>query len=223
MNPALRASAAHVFVQSLEAPELGAEDAHHLFRVLRLREGEHVTVSDGLGQWRSTAVVGQALQPIGELVAEPAPPLLTIATAIPKGDRVDWMVQKLTEVGVGSVIFLHCARSVVKWEGDRAAKQLARMQRVAREAAMQSRRVWLPRLSGPMSFESAAARPGAVIADPDGQPFERSSDGACTVLIGPEGGLAEHELHGGPPLVRWGNHVLRVETAAVVVAVAILI
>ena len=61
MNPALRSSAAHVFVGSLAAPELDPDDAHHLVRVLRLRDGEPITASDGRGGWRSCTLVG--LQP----------------------------------------------------------------------------------------------------------------------------------------------------------------
>ena len=60
MNPALRASAAHVFVDSLDAPVPSDDDAHHLFRVLRLRDGEVVTVSDGNGSWRTTEEIGRA-------------------------------------------------------------------------------------------------------------------------------------------------------------------
>ncbi|MBK8333663.1 MAG: hypothetical protein IPL07_15130 [Acidimicrobiaceae bacterium] len=88
MNPALRSSAAHVFVQSLAALELQPDDAHHLFRVLRVRDGEVVTVTDGGGGWLVTQVAGQVLHPVSDPVFEPAPAQLTIASAIPKGDRV---------------------------------------------------------------------------------------------------------------------------------------
>jgi 16S rRNA (uracil1498-N3)-methyltransferase len=221
VNPALRHSAAHVFVHSLAAPELTDDDAHHLFRVLRLREGEQVSVSDGRGGWRLTTVVGKALAVAGDIAQLPAPPAVTIAVAIPKGDRLEWMVQKLTEIGVAEITFLHCERSAVRWAPDRAVRQLERVARVAREASSQSRRVWLPTLTGPVPFSEVAARPDAVVADPDGVPYERRT-GPCTVIIGPEGGLTALELAAASRTQRWGDHVLRVETAAIVAAASLL-
>jgi len=215
VNPVLRTSAAHVFVASLEAPELDADDAHHLLRVLRLRDGEVVTVSDGLGSWRTCEVRGEVLLPTGDIVQDPLNLAVTIASAIPKGDRAEWMVQKLTEVGVGAIVFLHCARSVVRWEGERGEKQLAKLRKVAREAAMQSRRTWLPEISGPVPLAQVLATPGAVVADPAGQPFQ----GASLVVIGPEGGFTPDELAAAPAVACLSPHVLRVETAALVAAV----
>jgi 16S rRNA (uracil1498-N3)-methyltransferase len=128
------------------------------------------------------------------------------------------MVQKLTEIGVSEIVFLHCARSVVRWEGDRAGKQLARMRRIAKEAAVQSRRVWLPTLRGPVSFTEVVATPGVVLAEPDGDP---AATGTC-VVVGPEGGFSPEELALPVPRVRVSNTVLRVETAAVVAAARFL-
>jgi 16S rRNA (uracil1498-N3)-methyltransferase len=218
VNPALRTSAAHVFVASLDDPHPEADDAHHLFRVLRLRDGETVTVSDGQGGWRATVVTNGSLIPTGDVERADSPPLGCVAAAIPKGDRCEWMVQKLTELGVREIVLLHCDRSVVRWDGDRGAKQLARMQRVAREASMQSRRVWLPLISGPVPFAEVAARPGTVLAEPDGDAVAHP---AC-IVIGPEGGFSSAELQLGLPKVRLAHTVLRVETAAVVAAVQYL-
>lgn len=214
MNPALRSSAAHVFVASVEVPEPDPDDLHHLFRVLRLRDGEVVTASDGRGAWRPMTATAGTLVPCGDVEHVEPPRHCTIVTAIPKGDRLEWMVQKLTEIGVAEIVFMQCARSVVRWEGERAAKQMARLQRVAREAASQSRRVWLPVLRGPVSFAEAAALPGAVLAEPDGTRGLQSD----VVLIGPEGGFSPEEL--AVPLPRLGllTTVLRVETAAIVAA-----
>lgn len=214
MNPALRASAAHVFVDDLASPQLATADAHHLFRVLRVRDGEAVTVSDGRGGWRECIVADGAVAAVSEVVTEQQPQRVVIAAAIPKGDRFDWLVQKLTELGASEMVFLHCERSVVRWSRDRVARHMARAHRIAREAAMQSRRVWLPELTGPMEFDDAARLPGAVIADPDGAEL----DSAQTVLVGPEGGFSERELAVELPRVGLGAHVLRVETAAVAAA-----
>ena len=83
----LRSSAAHLFVDDLSAPEPGRDDEHHLFRVLRLRDGERVTVGDGAGRWRATVVSGGALVPDGAVSTVVPAPDCTVATAVPKGDR----------------------------------------------------------------------------------------------------------------------------------------
>ncbi len=230
MNPLLRSSAAHVFVASLDEPELDSDDAHHLVRVLRLRDGEAVTASDGLGGWRPCVLSGGGLQVAGEAVREPQPAPVVIAAAVPKGDRAEWMVQKLTEVGVTRLVLVDCARSVVRWTGERAERQRMRLMRVAREAAMQSRRVWLPSVEGPLPYSEVVRGPGVVVAEPGGAPWSASmattvrpdTDGAITVVIGPEGGFGPEELALAPALVSLGEHVLRVETAALVAAVRLV-
>jgi 16S rRNA (uracil1498-N3)-methyltransferase len=113
----------------------------------------------------------------------------------------------------------------VRWSDERAVKQRARLVRIAREAAMQSRRVELPSIEGPVPFAavlSSSGGGGVVLADPDGAPAW-SHRGAewpwTTVVIGPEGGLTPAELGCGAPSVSLSPHVLRVETAAVAAAV----
>jgi 16S rRNA (uracil1498-N3)-methyltransferase len=126
----LRVSAAHVVVGSLDVPELDAEDAHHLARSLRLRDGELVTVTDGRGKWRPCRFrrAGTRLDAEAPIGAVAAPdPLLTIGFAPVKGERAEWTVQKLTELGVDRIVPLHGARSVVRWEGARATTAVARL------------------------------------------------------------------------------------------------
>lgn len=216
----MRSSSAHVFVADLDAPELDADDRHHLSRVLRLRAGETVSASDGQGAWRPCTWTGEGggLVAAGEVarVAAPAPPV-TVAFAPVKGDRPEWVVQKLTEVGVDRIVVLATARSVVRWEGERAAKQVGRLARVAREAAMQSRRVWLPEVAGVVPFAEAAGWGGGLaLAEPGGA---SPSLDRPVVLVGPEGGWSAEELAGGLARVNLGPTVLRAETAAVAAGV----
>jgi 16S rRNA (uracil1498-N3)-methyltransferase len=211
VDDALRRSAAHVLVADVDAPLLDDAAAHHLSRVLRLRDGAAVSVTDGAGQWRSCHLVAGALETGGDVEQEPPLPRLTVAVAPPKGDRLEWLVQKCTEVGVTSIVLLDAERSVVRWEGDRAARQLERLQRIALEAAMQSRRVWLPDVCGPVG--AATVLPGAVIAEPGGRPVD---PGDAVVAVGPEGGWSPDEVAMAAGRVDLGPHVLRVETAAVV-------
>jgi 16S rRNA (uracil1498-N3)-methyltransferase len=213
---ALRSSAAHVFVDDLDAPSLDEHDAHHLGRVLRLRDGQRVTVSDGRGRWRSGRWSHGALEVDGEVIVGPGGSSLTIAAAIPKGDRLEWMVQKLTEVGVGAITLVDCARSVVRWDAHRADSQLVRLGRIVRDSAMQSRRLWLPELRGPLPLAVVLGGDGVVVADPAGEPLTDTA--ATTVVIGPEGGFTAGEV-AGARFVALGDHVLRVETAAIVAAV----
>lgn len=157
--------------------------------------------------------------PDGAVVVEAeARPPLTVVFAPPKGDRPEWAVRKMTELGVDRIVPLLADRSVVRWSGDRASGPLARLRRVAREAAMQSRRVRLPEVEEPCSFEAVATRPGAVLAVPGGEP---PSLGHPVVIVGPEGGWSPEEEAAGLPTLGLGPGVLRTETAAVA-AVALL-
>jgi 16S rRNA (uracil1498-N3)-methyltransferase len=193
---------------------LAPDDRHHLERVLRLRPGDDVTLSDGAGG-RLRCRFGPVLEPVGEIerVARPSP-LVTVAFAVVKGQRPEWAVQKLTEIGVDRIVPLVSARSVVRWPAGEASGQVARLRRVAREAAVQSRRVWLPEVDAVTAFEVAVAESGAALAHPGGRP---PSLARPVVLIGPEGGWDESELSAvGASTIGLGPAVLRTETAAVV-------
>lgn len=205
----LRTSAAHVIVADIEDVALDAHDAHHLGTVLRLRPGEVVSVTDGAGRWRTGTWADGAIVPDGPVHTVPRPvPTITIGFAPVKGDRPEWTVQKLTELGVDRILVLHTTRSVVRWEGAKADKQLERLRRVAREAAGQSRRCYLPEI------EMVAALPAGALAQFEGDPLTLDEP---TVLIGPEGGWTDEEV-AGRRLVSLGPTVLRAETAAVAAA-----
>jgi 16S rRNA (uracil1498-N3)-methyltransferase len=216
--PALRTAAAHAFVASVDEPVLDDADRHHLERVLRLRPGQLVTVADGEGSWRVCRFEhGARLDPMGDVVSSAAPaPEVAVAFAPVKGDRTEWLVQKLTEVGVDRMIPVVTERAVVRWEGERAGRHVERLRRVAREAAMQSRRVWLPLVEDLTELAALAAREPVVAAEPGGR---RLALGAGVVLVGPEGGFAPAELAQLPTRVDLGPHVLRAETAAMVAGV----
>lgn len=211
---ALRRSAAHLLVDDVELPVLADADAHHLFRVLRVRDGEIVSVTDGAGRWRSCRAGGGAIVPVGDVSVEPpSASRVTIGVAIPKMDRPEWIVQKLTEVGVDRVVLLHADRSVVRWDDQRAAKHRRKLERVAAEALQQSRRVFRPVIEGPVAADEFL--PSAVAADPGGRPL--SSADTC-IAVGPEGGWSDRELALALDRVGLGSTVLRVETAALVAA-----
>ena len=98
-------AAAHVFVADLDAPVLDDADRHHLIHALRVRPGEEVTASDGTGGWRRCRFVSGALEPDGPLVhEEPLSPAVGVGFVVTKGARPEWVVQKLTEVGVDRIV-----------------------------------------------------------------------------------------------------------------------
>jgi 16S rRNA (uracil1498-N3)-methyltransferase len=213
-----RSAAAHVVVADLFAPEIDGEDAHHLGSVLRLRPGEAVGATDGSGGWRLCRFgSGGSLEVDGEVEREERPvPLLTVAFAPVKGDRPEWAVQKLTELGVDRIVVMRADRSVVRWEGTRSASHLERLRKVARQALMQSRLCWLPEVVGVSEFSQAATAAGAAMADPGGSP---PSLDFPTLLVGPEGGWSPAEEGSGLARVALGPGVLRSESAAVAAGV----
>lgn len=203
-----RLAAAQVFVQDLATPELSDADSHHLSRVLRLADGSAVCATDGAGGWRLGTLVAGSLAELQETNREPErTPTLTVGFAAPKGDRTEWAVRKLTEVGVDRIVLLQAERSVVRWDAKRSEKQLTKANRWTLESSRQCRRLWLPTLeiATPDRFT------GAVIADAGGRQVA-SADTA--ILVGPEGGWTNEERE-GREFVGLGEHILRTETAAV--------
>jgi 16S rRNA (uracil1498-N3)-methyltransferase len=212
VNPADVDAAAHVFVDDLAAPALHDDDHHHLARVLRVRDGDLVTVADGTGRWRP-ARMGTPLVPAGDVVTTAAAaPAVTICLALVKGDRPELAVQKLTELGADRVVLFGADRSVVRWDAARAARQRDRLRAVARAAAMQSRRARIPAVEVVGGFADVASLPGATLADRGGDPLSLAHP---TVLVGPEGGWSDAERAAGLARVALSDAVLRAETAAI--------
>ena len=209
-----RRAAAHVFVDDLEYPLLAPDDAHHLARVLRLRAGERVTASDGNGRFRACVFDGVGLVVDGGIESETSSPDVTVLFALSKGDKPETAVQKLTELGVSRIVPFVAERSVVKWDDTKSQRNVDRLRKVAREAAMQSRHVRLPRIDDVQSSLAAAvALVGDVtIAEPGGVPIDAS---VSAVAVGPEGGFTASELAGRRTVALPGG-ILRAETAAVV-------
>ena len=220
------AAATQVFVDEPARPVLADEDLHHLRRVLRLRPGEEVITADGRGSWGRASWRGEAeLEPVrgeagvggdGTVQFEVRPePGLTVAFAPVKGERPEWVVQKLTELGIDRIVPLLSERSVVRWSGARGKATVERLRRVGREAAAQCRRVWLPEVRDTMPFDELHTLGGpdeVVLAQLSG---DRPTVDQHVVAVGPEGGWSTSELASGLPTVGFGLSVLRAETAAV--------
>ena len=216
MMDLLRKSSAHVFINSLASPVLEEDDAHHLLKVLRITEHDVVSVCDGRGSWITAKLDKHGeLHPLSEVfTAAPRKHLLSVAFAPVKGEKPEVIVQKLTELGIDQIIPLSpTRRSVVKWDDVRAAKNEERLRKIAREAAMQSRRTWLPSIHSITALADVLAMPGCAIAEPGGVEISREHR---IVVIGPEGGFAPDEITTQVPTVSLGESILRAETAAIV-------
>jgi 16S rRNA (uracil1498-N3)-methyltransferase len=222
------------------APEPGdpvvleADDARHALRSLRLRAGRRFTSSDGRGAvvtCRVTRADGLLVE--GEVEARTVVlrprPTLWVLLSPPKGDRLAWAVQKLTEVGADAVVLVEAPRSVRRWEGERARRVAGRLGAVALEAAKQSRRPFLPTVSGPIGW--GAALEAALAVGPAVVLWEEAETALSSLLppepppavalaVGPEGGIPEEDARaaeaGGALLASLGPNVLRTEPAAVV-------
>jgi 16S rRNA (uracil1498-N3)-methyltransferase len=214
---------------------LGSDEARHLSRVCRLGVGDIVEVFDGKG-FATTARVakvdkaGADLIAVGPPIAErPNPCAITLASAIPKGDRFDWLVEKATELGIDRLIPIITERSVVA----PSESKLERLRKAIIEAAKQCRRNRLMILDPPATWKQLTSRfPRAirVVADPNGIPWSQCPEiprGSSVVLaVGPEGGFTTTERQDAL-LIGWreislGFNILRVETAGVAACAGLL-
>ncbi len=201
------------FVDDLMAPVLDHADERHLLGVRRLRNGEQILVADGAGAWRHCVIDGGGVVAVSDIIIEPpSTPSVTIAFAPIKGDRSEWAVAKLTELGVDRIIALGTLRAAVRWDETAAAKALARWERVAREAAAQARRPRLPEISRCQTLDELCGDPTVAMAIPGGAQLLPEHTVVC---IGPEGGWSDEERALDLPAVGLGDQVLRTETAAV--------
>jgi len=199
------------------------DEARHALTVLRMEVGDQVRLADGAGR-AGVGTISAAdrrsltieLVTVEVLPVDPAA-LITVAVAAPKGDRLGDLVRMLTELGVGTIQPLICAR------GERVPSNLERLTRISAEALKQCRRGTLPILAAPCSIaDLAASGECLIVLDPNGLPAQPGSPAPVTLVIGPEGGLTEAEsallAQAGAHSIRLAGPILRIETAAVAAA-----
>lgn len=231
-RPAATDAVAHAFADDLDdTVHVDGPDGHHLQRVRRLGAGERVTVADGAGTWREYAVASTGsgsltLRAEGDLRVEPREtPAIALAFALTKGEQPEAVVRAVTELGVDRILPVVSARSQVRWAGPRALREHERLTRVAREAAAQSRRAWLPEVLPVGDLAALAGHPGIAVGDREGGPVSDllpPPGGEWLGVVGPEGGLTPEERGAlGGRGVGLGPHVLRAGTAAVALAAAL--
>ena len=213
--------------------------ANHITRVLRLRSGDLLTVFDGSGgefgarieEFRKDSVVVTVEE--HRLLDRESPLPLTLVQGISRGERMDWIIQKATELGTSRIVPLFTKRSMVRLAERQAERKLQHWRAIAIAACEQCGRNKIPELAAPVDFfdvlpadDSGAMRlllsPTGNLRIEDlaevGQDLAPGVRKGITVLIGPEGGLEEVEqeaaLAAGFKAVRLGPRVLRTETAA---------
>ncbi len=207
---------------------LDAEEARHATRVLRLRPGSRIVLTDGQGRVAEAVLRVVAKR---EVVAEVMSTRrvsaaggagVSIAVSVLHSQAMDWAVQKAVEVGVRSLLPVLASRGQLSRAA--AHRRLDHWRRVALQALKQCRRPWAMEVTEPIGLvDLVRSRDpgGGLVADPRGQPLaEIARSEAPLLLIGPEGGLTpeEEECVSGArwARVRLGPHVMRAETAAVV-------
>ena len=223
----------------IEEARITGEDARHIMRVMRMKEGEEIVVVA-----QNIAYVCQIVAFEGDAVLVrptdrtiPSPELtinVTVACGLPKGDKLELIAQKATELGMFALLPFEAERSIVKWDAKKGAKKQERLQKIAKEAAEQSHRTQIPQIHEPVSFkqlvqlvekydvvfiadeEDAKAEKRTRFAEKLKKVYDKKSK-SMLIVFGPEGGISRNEaealLQAGAQTMSLGPRILRAETA----------
>lgn len=213
--------------------DLPPDAAHHAARVLRLREGDRVEIFDGAGNECRGVIedIGGKRVVVGDIavtgINRESPLRIVLAQALSSSEKMDWIIQKSTELGVTEIQPVATERSVARLSADRAEKRLEHWQQVAISACEQCGRNVLPKIHAPLDImawlQQVRTTTGSqFILLPEGAASLQAQarpQGSATLLIGAEGGFTQAEkdaaLHCGFTPIRMGARVLRTETAAI--------
>jgi 16S rRNA (uracil1498-N3)-methyltransferase len=227
------------FVEQIEDDEaiITGDDAHHIVRVMRMKLGDEVyccangktalcTIAEITNEFVKAAIV-QWVEESNEL-----PVFVTIASGLPKGDKLELVLQKGTELGAAAFLPFQAARSIAKWDAKKGNKKIERWTKIVKEAAEQSHRAVVPSVCAPVSFKELLSMSAdydmCIVAYEEeakqgeksnfARALDRIQPGQRVLLVfGPEGGLAQDEVR----LLRehsfiacsLGPRILRTETA----------
>jgi 16S rRNA (uracil1498-N3)-methyltransferase len=231
--------------------QITGDDAHHLLRVMRAQAGDRFICSNGedrealveITETDKSSVTASIIELL-PVEAEPAVDVW-IAQSLPKGDKMETVIQKSTEIGAARFIPFLSERTIVQYDAKKEAKRTGRWQKIAKEAAEQAHRNRVPQVEAPCSWQELLKRvadadaawicyekeSGSMFKDAlrewsDGQSGERQAKPKLLLLIGPEGGFSEREVAeaeaAGCRPVSLGKRILRTETAAMVGLTCIL-
>jgi len=231
-----------------------ADDAHHITRVMRMKENDQVIVSDSETRTVIAKIVELGsqevkLEIVDEQVKNTEPNWqVSIAQALPKGDKMELIVQKCTEIGAAQFIPFESQRVIVQYDHKKEAKRIERWQKIAKEAAEQAHRNKIPSVEVTHSFkqllelmpqfnlvlfcyeETGKGKDGAAIKDIlttfNLNIEQQSSPIRILIVAGSEGGFTEQEATqaqaAGAKLVGLGARILRAETAGLVALACVM-
>ncbi|RUL57056.1 16S rRNA (uracil(1498)-N(3))-methyltransferase [Lysinibacillus antri] len=225
---------------------ISGENAKHILRVMRMEVGEPiVVVQQGTAYICEIIQTGQdvIVKQTGETLSSPEMPIqVTIACGLPKGDKLDLITQKGTELGMYALIPFAAERSVVKWDDKKGEKKTERLQKIAKEAAEQSHRTLIPEIHNPITFKqlltTVSNYDAIFIADEEDAKSDvrtRFADKlkkvydnelkSILLIFGPEGGISRKEasslIEAGGQTMSLGPRILRAETAPLYALAAI--
>ncbi len=230
----------HIDISKKESTISDPIQAHHIKDVLRFKQKDKIQIFDAdaneyeclIKSLDSKRIVVTDLKLIKTRVKENMPINITLACAIPKKGKFDYIVEKSTELGVDSIIPMITERSIIKLDRLASDNKLARWQRIAIEASKQCARLDVPKIENPKRFDDIIRQSGEFdalllpnLSSRERSPIIRVTDelGAkrnILLLIGPEGDFSEKELTlaatKNATMLTLGETVLKVETAAIV-------
>ena len=207
---------------------LEAAASHYVGKVLRMQEKQEVVLFNNLGEQVSAHITSVSKKVVSVFVSAPlaGPPTSPLHThlgqVMSRGERMDYAIQKATELGVSEITPLFSRRCEVKLDHQRQAKRVAHWQQIAISACEQSGRIDIPRIHNPQTLDcwldNTQAEAKLVLHPHQTQPLaSHTIPSSCALLIGPEGGLTQQEVeqahtHGYTGL-SLGPRILRTETA----------
>lgn len=211
--------------------QLDPQDLHHALRVLRLRENEPIYIASEGRHYEALFEPGEVsprARIIREIQSRESKVRVTLYQGLSKGERMDIVMQKCTELGIARIVPCLFSRSVAKWDG--GEKKLARWQRIAREAAVQSGRSLVPQVEDCLSFsqlcQALSGHEQVLIPwEEGGMSIRQAYQGALDValVVGPEGGITSQEMEAlCGQAVTLGPRILRTETAGMAALTMVL-
>ena len=217
---------------------ISGENARHISKVMRMSPGDEIIiVHENVAYICEIQTIDQdvIVQQTGKTIPSPEMPLkVDIACGLPKGDKLELIAQKATELGMHALIPFAAERSIVKWDDKKAKKNQERLQKIAQEAAEQSHRTHIPEVVQPLSFkqliQTFSFYDAVFIADEEDaklaertsfkqklQALDTSKPLKILCIFGPEGGISRQEsvamLQAGAQTMSLGPRILRAETA----------
>lgn len=219
-------------------------DVNHIRNVLRMKQGEIVRISDEknfCGQCRVEELAeDRILLAVEEnVMSTELPAQVTLFQGLPKGDKMEWIIQKNTELGISRIVPVAMKRSVVKLDAKKAASRVSRWRTIAESAGKQSGRTKLPQVTEVMSYTQALKEAEGYdllllpYESAEGMAAARKLLGKAApgmrigILIGPEGGFepaeVEAAVRSGWQVLSLGRRILRTETAGMAVMAALML